>query len=227
MGTTNTETESLIVIGDVHGSTYWTEAVHDHPNCRYLFLGDYLDPYEQIEPEKLIDNLKNIIRLKQEQAQNVILLLGNHDLHYITEKIGRGTRWNSEVAAEAFELFTNNKDLFQYAYQEEDCVFTHAGISHNWFINYFRGDIRENIAGQLNNPTPEQETHLYACGIARGGLDRYGGIFWADIRELNTPLRGFTQVVGHNRVDDITDVTTNGGRVIFCDCLFNQYYLKI
>jgi hypothetical protein len=220
-------TEPTIVVGDVHGLTYWKDIINDNPDCRYLFLGDYLDPYEEINPEKLIDNLKDIIRLKQEQAQNVILLLGNHDLHYVTEKIGRGTRWNSELAEEASGLFTDNKDLFQYAYQEDNYVFTHAGISHNWFTDYFRGDVCENIAGQLNNPTPGQEKHLFACGIARGGLDRYGGIFWADMIELYNPLEGFTQIVGHNRVADIEDITMNGGRVIFCDCLFNQHYLKI
>ena len=35
---------STIVIGDVHGSTYWKEAVNENPGCRYIFLGDYIDP---------------------------------------------------------------------------------------------------------------------------------------------------------------------------------------
>ncbi|MDR1556933.1 MAG: metallophosphoesterase [Tannerellaceae bacterium] len=219
--------KSTIVIGDVHGLTYWKVAVNDNPDCKYLFLGDYLDPYEEIDPRKLIDNLKEIIRLKQEQPQNVTLLLGNHDLHYITEKIAMGTRWNPDIAEEVAGLFADNTDLFQYAYQENNCIFTHAGISHKWFTDYFKGDIHKNIAEQLNNPTSEQEKYLFACGIARGGMDKYGGIFWADIKELYTPLEGFMQVVGHNRVPDIIDHTMNGGRIIFCDCLFNEYYLKI
>ena len=36
-----------------------------------------------------------------------------------------------------------------------------------------------------------------------------------------------TQVVGHNRVDDVCDHTKNGGRIIFCDCLFYEKYLKL
>jgi hypothetical protein len=219
--------KSTIVIGDVHGLTYWKEAVDDNPDCRYLFLGDYLDPYEYISPQKLIDNLKDIIRLKQEQPQDVVLLLGNHDLHYMTEKIAQSTRWDFDIADEVAELFADNRDLFQYACQDDSCIFTHAGMSHKWFTDYFKGDIHRNIAEQLNNPTPEQERYLYACGTARGGFDECGGIFWADIEELYKPLQGFTQIVGHNRVPDIKDVTVNGGRIIFCDCLFRKHYLKI
>jgi hypothetical protein len=220
--------ESTIVIGDVHGLTYWKDVVRKHPNCRYLFLGDYLDPYEAMDPEEIIENLKDIIRLKQEQPQDVILLLGNHDLHYITDKIARGTRWNPEVAGDAFGLFTGNLDLFQYAYQEDERVFTHAGIVHNWFTDYFKGDPCANIAGQLNDPAPWQEAHLFACGMARGGPEKHGGIFWADRTELYKPLRGFVQIVGHNRVPGVREYSAaNGGKVIFCDCLFNKNYLKI
>jgi hypothetical protein len=219
--------KSTIVIGDVHGLTYWREVIDNNPGCRYLFLGDYLDPYEEIASRKLINNLKDIIRSKQEQPQNVILLLGNHDLHYITPKIPQCTRWDFDIAPKVARLFADNKALFQYAYQEDSCIFTHAGIVHSWFTDYFKGDIRKNIAEQLNNPTPKQEQHLFACGTARGGFAEYGGIFWADRSELYKPLQGFTQVVGHNRVSDVKDITINGGRIIFCDCLFNKHYLKI
>jgi hypothetical protein len=219
--------KSTIVIGDVHGLTCWKEIIDNNPHCRYLFLGDYLDPYEEINPRKIIDNFKDIIRLKQEQQENVVLLLGNHDLHYITPDIAQSTRWNFYIAEEVSRLFADNKDLFQYACQEDDSIFTHAGIVHKWFTDYFKGDIRKNIAEQLNHPSPEQEQHLFACGTARGGFDKYGGIFWADKRELYEPLQGFTQIVGHNRVPDIKDITISGGRIIFCDCLFNKHYLKI
>jgi hypothetical protein len=216
-----------IIIGDVHGSTYWKEAVKENPGCRYVFLGDYLDPYEEIEADKLIANLKDIIQLKKSQPATVVLLLGNHDLHYITDKIEQSTRYDFDMAPKIAKLFSDNSDLFQFAYQEENCVFTHAGISHAWFVNDFKGDLNKNIADQLNNPTSEQEPALYACGEARGGFTENGGIFWADIRELYEPLQDYTQFVGHNRVKDIAAHTNKGGRIIFCDCLFNKHYLKI
>ena len=76
-----------IVFGDIHGSTYWQEVVNEHPAYRYIFLGDYLDPYEDIPRHQLIKNLKKIIQLKKKRNDDVILLVGNHDLHYINMKI--------------------------------------------------------------------------------------------------------------------------------------------
>ena len=55
-----------------------------------------------------------------------------------------------------------------------------------------------------------------------------GGIFWADIEELTDPLHGFTQIVGHNRVKEITEYNgTHNNKIIFCDCLWNNNYLYL
>lgn len=96
-----------------------------------------------------------------------------------------------------------------------------------WFVDDFKGDLTKNIAEQLNNPTSEQLEPLFQCGSYRGGkAGKAGGIFWADIRELRESLRGYTQIAGHNRVNDILDYTNNCGRIIFCDCLFNERFFE-
>ena len=219
---------STIIIGDVHGSTYWKEIIKEQPNCRYIFLGDYLDPYEKIGDKALIKNLQDIIRFKKTHPDEVILLLGNHDLHYFVEESALSTRFNYALAPEISEIFRENYHLFKFAHQEDTCLFTHAGVIHSWFVEDFKGDLTKNIADQLNNPTPEQLKPLFQCGFYRGGeVNKEGGIFWADIHELREPLQGYTQIVGHNRVDDILDCTNNGGRIIFCDCLFNKHFLKV
>jgi hypothetical protein len=219
--------KNIVAIGDIHGLTYWKEAVSDNPDCRYVFLGDYLDPYEPLSRQHLISNLQEIIAFKQQRPDDVVLLLGNHDLHYFVEEMERSTRFNPKIAIEVSEIFRNSYDLFQLAFQEEKCVFTHAGISQQWFDDDFHGDATRNIAEQLNHCNPEHKAALFRCGFERGGnRNAHGGIFWADIRELKTPLRGYTQIVGHNRVPDIIDRTANGGRIVFCDCLANGSYLK-
>lgn len=220
--------QSTIVLGDLHGLTYWENIVADNSGCRFIFLGDYLDPYEELSDNAIVSNLRKIIEFKANNPTNVILLLGNHDMHYLTSKITKATRYNRFWADKISQIFQNNMHLFQYAYQVNNHIFTHAGISHKWFSKNFQGDISRNIADQLNNPKAEQEKALFCCGEARGGLrGTLSGIFWADIDELSEPLPGYTQIVGHNRVDDIEEYTNNGGKIIFCDCLHNQLYLKI
>ena len=220
--------QSTIVFGDIHGLTHWKKAVAENPGCRYIFLGDYPDPYEYIEPKQLMDNLKEIIQLKKDRYDDVILLLGNHDLHYFSPHIEMSTRFDFAIEEEVRTLFLENLHLFAYAFQEGKRIFTHAGISEKWFCDDFKGDAEKNIAEQLNNPLSSQLSALYRCGAVRGGVrGAVGGIFWADIDELRKPLQGYSQYVGHNRVGDIFEYTANSGKITFCDCLYNVRYLKL
>ncbi|MDL2283480.1 metallophosphoesterase [Odoribacter sp. OttesenSCG-928-G04] len=216
-----------IAIGDVHGLTYWKKIVKKHPKHQIVFLGDYLDPYDELSYKHLIKNLSEIIALKKARPTDVVLLLGNHDLHYFSSKIEQSWRYDYDLSPQAEKIFLTNRELFQFAYQEENCVFTHAGVTQKWFMEIFKGDATRNIADQLNAPKSEQESTLYTCGESRGGFDEVGGIFWAGIEELFEPLVGYTQVVGHNRVQEVKEHTNKGGRIIFCDCLFNKGYLNI
>lgn len=204
---------STIVLGDIHGSAFWKTVIVENPDCRYIFLGDYLDGKDNIDSKVELDNLKEIISLKKENPDNIILLLGNHDLLHFDYDI------NENVSIS----FRENSALFQNAYQMDDIIFTHAGIVHKWFVEDFKGDLTRNIAEQLNNPTEKQRDALRQVGDEHAT----SGIFMAGMVELYCPLQGFIQVVGHNRIPDIKDVSVNGGRVIFCDCLWNGHYLKI
>ena len=219
---------NIIAIGDIHGSAEWRNIVEENNDAMVVFLGDYLDPYGPYNRYDILNNLADIIEYKRNNMQRVVLLLGNHDLHYINYDIQICTRYNIKLAEVAGLLFNYNFNLFQYAYQINNIVFTHAGISHQWFEFDFKGDINRNIAEQLNNPTNEQLVKLFQIGSARGGgLDIKGGIFWADSSELSDPLHGFTQVVGHNRVPYIMEFKyTNDNKIIFCDCLGDGMYFK-
>lgn len=218
-----------VVIGDVHGLSNWKEIVTSHSNYNFIFLGDYLDPYRQISSNYLIKNLNEIIEFKRSRMDDVTLLLGNHDLHYFSEDIERGSRYDEFIAERAAKIFTNHLGLFTYALQCDNRIFTHAGISHQWFIEDFKGDITQNIAEQLNHPVDNQMHSLCRVGYNRGGWrGNIGGIFWADIDELTDPLHGFTQIVGHNRVRKIIERGyDNDNKIIFCDSLFKGNFYVI
>ena len=221
----------IVVIGDIHGLTTWKDIVKNHRGSQFVFLGDYCDPYEDIEPDELIKNLRSIIQFKKRHPNDVILLLGNHDMHYLSEDFVTCTRYDERIAPRIKRILTSNRDLFQYAWQQGKMLFTHAGVSDGWFRNDFHGDSSKNcsIADQLNNPTQEQFVAMGEVGFWRGGPYEYGGIFWADIDETkDNPLKGYHQFVGHSRVDSIKSAKIDDETTItYCDCLFNDQYLVI
>ena len=219
----------IVAIGDIHGLEDWKVIVEKHSDCRIVFLGDYLDPIEYIPRKRLLQNLCEIILLKKKRPDNVILLLGNHDLHYFCTDITLSSRFDFSIGEKASRLFLEHIGLFQYAYQEHKIVFTHAGIAQDWFIHDFGGNIHLPIAPQLNHPADSQIAALCRLGHSRGGKEgKTGGIFWADEAELTDPLHGFTQIVGHNRVEKVTVRSgAYDNKVIFCDCLWNENYLYL
>jgi hypothetical protein len=217
-----------IVFGDIHGLDFWKKDVEQNPDADFIFLGDYLSPYSKIPNRILVDNLREIIKLKKSRPENVVLLLGNHDMNAITDEIADAGRYNHEICHIVSKLFEDNKDLFQYAYQKGRTVFTHGGITEAWFRDDFRGNPNKNIAEQLNNPTPKQRKTLYQCGRGRGGLYKNSRIFWADICELEEdPLENYWQIVGHSQVEEVITLKNRkkGTQVAFCDSMVKKGYL--
>ena len=219
--------QEIIVIGDIHGESCWKEIVERHPGEKYIFLGDYCDPYNHdLFEDEVLNNLSQIIKFKQEHSDNVILLLGNHDMQYIDDTAELCSRYMVRINNEIEELFKENKDSFQKIHAEGNLLFTHAGISQNWFQTNFanmdKGDILEIINSHDNAGV------LHHCGKARGGHMPYGGIFWADKNEMCNPLNGFIQIVGHTRVPDISlKCIDENTAIFFCDCLRFGKYLTI
>lgn len=220
--------KTTIAIGDIHGSDKWKDIVHKSEDATIIFMGDYLDPYDRdYDPEAVLKNFSEIIDFRNENPDRVVLLLGNHDLHYYSHIAKRCSRYNAKIAPRANALFTMNRNAFQNAYQTCNIIFTHAGISQQWFMDDFKGNINGNIADQLNNPSADQIDALLRAGAARGGQEgTVGGPFWADHSELKDPLHGYTQVAGHNRVKYIAEFQgQHQNKIIFCDCLpFGGYY---
>ena len=90
----------IIIIPDIHGRDFWRWTVtHRKEEDSVVFLGDYLDPYEDewIYWSDAYKGLLDIIELKRANPEKVVLLLGNHDLHYLFPGI-RGSRYNEYQA---------------------------------------------------------------------------------------------------------------------------------
>ena len=211
----------MIIIPDIHGRSFWKDAVKGHENEKIIFLGDYTDPYshEGIEFWEGLQSLREVIEFKKQHLDNVVLLLGNHDLSYISNYLPQ-CRHDDENHDEIKSLIKDNLCLFDIVHEErvgkKRIVFSHAGILPDWLKE------NEMIFGQIKRGNEVKhlnkmfhEDHIYAAlgdvSWYRGGHLTTGSCVWADIEEfidtLPNHLPGCFQVFGHSQMPEpmITD----------------------
>lgn len=198
----------IIIVPDVHGRSFWKKIKHIK-NTPIVFLGDYLDPYghEGISNEKAIENFKEIIEFAKENS-NVVLLYGNHCVYSynnVLDYMYYSSRYDYDHAAEAFKLYDENRELFKYAHQIDNILFTHAGVTTKWIhAMELEGIVNEeNIAHYLN--AYGDESKMFLPGMYRGGWG-YGSPLWADLQEMyhwsafaDTDL---IQIIGHTQLNN-------------------------
>lgn len=221
-------------IGDIHGRTVWKKIVEDNPESHFIFMGDYVDPYqsEGITEQDAMFNFQDIINFKKSNTENVTLLIGNHDAQYLYyPQFGTNARSYFHLS-EIIDMFRINKNLFEFSYQVDNYLFIHAGISNSWFEEYkytfdkfeLKDDF-SNLSIVLNEIGKNTDyLGIYdKISYYRGGYDLNGSPIWADKRELiSNYLTGFNQIVGHNKVQDFEYYNNDDSSIIFCDCIFNE-----
>ena len=214
----------VAVVGDLHGKPCWKDLLKDNNFDKIVFLGDYSDDsWVTFTDKEIADNLKDVIEFKRNNNSKVELLIGNHDFQYI---VGYPTasRYRKSYAEELNKIFNDNKDIFNVVYVLKDYVFSHAGITNGW-INYIKKKYNTNDFNNINDIT-KIVNMVYSnckedCNIAsyrRGGMNKFAGILWADIGDLQEDgCFDYNQVVGHNRVKVNTVIEKNNHKIYMCD----------
>ena len=154
------EHNDILILPDIHGRHFWKTAVSNPENYRkIIFLGDYLDPYpwEEITLHDAFENFQSIVAFKEEHPDQVILLLGNHDLHYVDKvycDLAKSTRYDYDHAARNADFFHDHLPLFQLAFQTQNgdrsFLFTHAGVTQMWYYQH-ESEIGSLTADHLNS----------------------------------------------------------------------------
>ncbi len=211
----------ITAIGDVHGRDAWKE-IKDEETDQIIFIGDYVDPHQPIPDLDVIQNLEEIIAFKKNNSGLVTLLLGNHDAQYLHHPLYQCSGHRADLQETLGNLFLENKDLFKIAWQYDNYLFTHAGISRCWYernlpiLNDFK---QNNLAESLNEIYhSEYRDILFEVGRKRGGWYPCGGPIWADQSEIKEDfLPNFHQVVGHSRVPDFEIYGDQDASITFID----------
>lgn len=221
---------NIIIIPDIHGRTFWKDAVRGRDEEQFVFLGDYADPYpdEGIGREDAFNNFLEIVRFKEENPGRVTLLLGNHDLHYIYFQLAARRR-DSDRILQYRHIFQDKGDLFDIAEEAvaggRRVIFSHAGILRQWLVCCGL-DGKELSASTFNdiwNDKNKRESvfieQLGMIPYERGGYDEAGSMVWADVREwlekVNWTDDNTVQIFGHSRMKGPLNF---GDRYFSLDC---------
>ena len=203
----------VLVLPDIHGRKFWRKAVTNNIGQvdKVIFLGDYLDPYENeidenpelmecddfYDCKNLLKMLEDIVSLKKNEPDKYILLCGNHTCSYIWSKFHAASRTDYKNWEKYHKFFSENLNLFNLVWIENDVIFSHAGISEGWAkavavelsLTINLNDPVKSIARylsnvNLNNILDKKLIKLLGdISSYRGGGSYYGSCEWADIRE--------------------------------------------
>ena len=205
----------IIIVGDLHGKSDW-ESIDVDLYDKIVFLGDFTDAFDKTDQEIII-NLQNIIVLKKNNMEKVILLFSNHDVQYaFPQDPNKCSGYRPSCALILQQIFADNYKLFQMAHLEEDYLFTHAGVSTFWWNNfverskYFEYMTAFNKAQVLNELVNTGDRWMF---------NDDQGPLWVRPKTLFDPLHGYHQVVGHTHVKDFIRVGDNKTSVVYCDVL--------
>lgn len=213
----------ILVIGDIHGYSSWKSMIKGDEDL-VVFIGDYFDNKEGPNGGEQIQNFLEILKLKTQNLKKFVLLMGNHEYHYLNGICDRYSGYQNNpginiVVNEAFD-----SGLLQWAYGVESYLFTHAGLTHRWAELHLSLDAEptcEEIAEQINSAN----IHAFEA-VDEYGFEIKSSPIW--VRPKSMILDGFSKVhhiVGHTHQEKVTtQKTINEGFLTIIDCGEKGFY---
>jgi hypothetical protein len=195
----------IIALGDIHGRPVWKSIVENETFDKIVFIGDYFDSKEGISGKDQRKNFKDIIHFKKSHPDKVVLLIGNHDYHYLKYVYQTYSGFQAFEQPAIQELLEDaiSENLLQICYRWENFLFTHAGVTRHWFSVIFEKEFsdKSSLEDTLNDLFKTKRT---AFGFMQGpmcepnGDNSYQSPIWVRPYSLSLGMiDGFIQVVGH------------------------------
>ena len=213
-----------VILGDIHGRDCYKQIIVDEQPDRVIFIGDYFDSYDGYTAAEQMFNFEQIINFKLSGKAEVIMLIGNHDYHYmrgVTEHYS-GYQHGARPAIE--QLLYDNRSHLQMAYGMNGFLFSHAGISTEWLKNNGY-DNESNLIDWINDMWKYKPNVFNFVGYNPYGDSEFSSPIWIRPKSLQRANRDtlrdqFIQVVGHTQQKKIDrEGKSTGGRYYYIDTL--------
>lgn len=199
----------IIAIGDTHGRVLWKEIVQKERDAdKIIFIGDYFDTHHDISVDQQIENFKEILEFKKNNMNQVELLLGNHDFHYLKGAQESYSGYQQMRFIDINEVLEPSvqKELVKMCYTHENYVFTHAGVTKTWCNdnNIDITNLQESINTELLTK-PSAFRFMYGSNYSRTGNDVTQPPIWVRIPSLiKDKLDDMVFVIGHTTLEELT-----------------------
>ena len=210
----------VISIGDTHGRSAWNlvQKIEKDKYDKFVFIGDYFDSFT-ISFEKQYENFEKILQFKSENRDKVVLLIGNHDFHYLRSAGNdQYSGYQGKYVFKIREILQNAIDLglMQMAFEADGFLYTHAGVTKTWLSNNSNKLPADRIVACINNCFDISPEEFKFNGKDPYGDDVTQSPIWVRPDSLSLDTIGvYKQVVGHTSFDELK-VLKN---IHFIDCL--------
>ena len=210
-----------LFIPDVHQTKHWKKAMDKkYKDYIKIFFGDYFDEWDSEKTwltSKPIENFEEIVAFKDFDPDKVVLLIGNHDLSYLSTQHDQqsvsGHQWvhHAEICSALRKALP--KMLIAYKL-DNNAVCSHAGFSRVWADLTFQGVKDEDLIDTANKTLQDlldknsqvslkPEYYFSWCGMYSGSGDEpTQGPLWIRPNSLLQNALYDDQIVGHTEVSD-------------------------
>ena len=138
-----------VIVGDMHGMFGIIKDIYDleQPN-EFILLGDYFDSFT-LAPELQKLAYQDLLDLRKYHKElhkgKFIMLIGNHDLHYLSSYREQCSGYNKDTALFAEDFVRQGLDgeylKFVYIDDINKTIFSHAGVTQSWFMKWGSGSL--------------------------------------------------------------------------------------
>ena len=203
----------IVALGDTHGRVLWKEIIEKEKDAdKIVFIGDYFDTHYDISVNQQIDNFKEILEFKKNNMDQVVLIIGNHDFHYLNEAQEKYSGFQAFRYIDINEVLQPavKSGLVQMCFVHDKYVFTHAGVTKTWcLVNKIRTNhLEEDINNKFHD---DASAFRFTMGYnySQTGNDVTQSPIWVRIPSLfNDHLDDTKYVVGHTTQETL--VITDG-----------------
>jgi predicted phosphodiesterase len=192
----------IVAMGDVHGRSFWKLVANTVSFDKLILIGDYFDSFD-ISAQDQIRNFQEIIAFKKAYPDKMILLIGNHDFHYLP--VARSVNevysgYQDRYAYPISFLLQEHMHLLQMCYKWEHYLFTHAGVTNTWLQNVgYKGEEIDVFINELFRYKPSS---FFFTGNDPYGDDVTQSPIWVRPGSLQKDAYDYEhtkQVVGHTQ----------------------------